>query len=124
MIFLLLGILESIVTFIIAVFLISTNNLNWYTLILLVGFTINCILLFTLFNMSENIKQSQQELTLLRDSLNECREKLNLPILQETKEEDAPFAGENASEENECPSCFHKISETDVNCPNCGYKLK
>ncbi len=29
----------------------------------------------------------------------------------------------DTANENECPSCFAKISPTDIECKNCGYKL-
>lgn len=30
----------------------------------------------------------------------------------------------NTANDNECPCCFATISQDDVECPNCGYKLK
>ena len=39
-------------------------------------------------------------------------------------EDDMDFDERNIAKQNECPSCFHKISPSDRECNYCGYKLK
>ena len=48
-------------------------------------------------------------------------EELLIPEDEEKEEEIDPV---NLPQKNECPACFAKISPSDTECPNCGYRLK
>ena len=41
----------------------------------------------------------------------------------EFDDEETNIDEENIPEDDECPMCFHKIKETDKECPYCGYVL-
>jgi DNA-directed RNA polymerase subunit RPC12/RpoP len=123
MIFLIFGIIELLGTIVFAVFTFKFPEPIMFGL--LIALILNCILWFTLFGMYKDIQRQEENISILQDSLNQCRKKLGLaPLKRENEGEEQEFVGENKAKKNECPACFHKISPNDKECPNCGYKLK
>ena len=124
MIFLIFGIIELICTIVFAFFTLTFPEPIMFGL--LIALILNCILWFTLYGMYNDINRQEENISILQDSLNQCRKKLGLaPLEKENKDEDEQkFVGENKAKENECPACFHKITPQDKECPNCGYELK
>jgi hypothetical protein len=102
--------------------------------------------------MKKDIVRLEDNISILQNSLNECRDKLNLAPLEkeypnedeedeleedeETDEEDFDEYEEfdedeeddederNQAQDDECPACFYHIEKHEDECPNCGYKLK
>ena len=68
---------------------------------------INAILFFALDFMRLDIKRHEKEISKLKQSLNEYREKFETPTSRK-----------------QCPACFYHIEKHEEECPNCGYKLK
>ena len=123
MIFLIFGIIELLGTIVFAVFTFILPEPIMFGL--LISLILNCILWFTLYGMYKDIQRQEENISILQDSLNQCRKKLGLaPLKRENEGEEQEFVGENKAKKNECPACFHKISPNDKECPNCGYKLK
>ncbi len=58
------------------------------------------------------------------NSFNQSEQVENGDILSDNDYEDLPYDGDvNVAKENECPNCFHEISQDDKQCPNCGYPI-
>lgn len=85
MFFLFLGIIETIATII--TFFISIKNFSFYSFLSLSVGIINCIALFKIYDISYSQNNTEDELQQFKESLNECRKKLKLPIIKEKKEE-------------------------------------
>ena len=124
MIFLIFGILELICSIILAIFMFEEPSV--LTVIPLIAMVLNCSLFFTLYGMYKDVQRQEENISILQDSLNQCRKKLGLaPLKKEYEEEkEEEFVGDNKAKKNECPACFHKITPQDKECPNCGYRLK
>lgn len=80
MFFLLLGIIETFATYLIIIIMAISRSFDILAIILMF---IGCIFWFSLYAMWKRIKSQKQELKLLKNSLNECRKKLNLTPLEE-----------------------------------------
>lgn len=58
------------------------------------------------------------------NSFNQSEQAKNGDIVSDNDYEDLSYAGDvNVAKENECPNCFHGISQDDKQCPNCGYPI-
>ncbi len=124
MIFLVFAILELIATIVMAIFAFKAPNP--ISIISLIIMALNCILFFSLYGMRKDVDTNEENISILQDSLNQCRKKLGLaPLKKEYEEEkEEEFVSDNKAKKNECPACFHHIEKGDKECPNCGYKLK
>lgn len=128
MIFLIFGILETIATVVMAIFAFKAPSA--LTIISLIVMALNCVLFFSLYFslycMRKDVDTNEENISILQDSLNQCRKKLGLALLEKEYEEEKEeeFVGDNKAKKNECPACFHHIEKGDKECPNCGYKLK
>lgn len=85
MFFLFIAVLESIFTIIIGIVALSSKF--YIGFIAFLSLIISCIFWFSLYSMWRKTKKNKEEITLLKNSLNECRKKLNLPELEEKKTE-------------------------------------
>lgn len=97
MIFLILGVGEIICAVITFIFAIIFQSPVFF--ISLIPMIINCILFFVLYDMSCGIKELSAQIDSYRKALNECREKLNLPIIQEEKKDFDEASAQMSKEE-------------------------
>ena len=126
MIFLVLGILNGVAAITVATLSLCLREFtNPAVITSLVILIIECILCFALYGMRSDINANRERISALYKAVNQCRKKLGLkPVEEDETEKDQQFKGENEANKNECPSCFHKITQKDTECPYCGFKLK
>ena len=86
MIFLIFGVINLIAAIVMAIFaFMSPNPASFVSLITAI---LNCILFFGLYAMRKDVNRNEENISILQDSLNECREKLGLKILERESEDE------------------------------------
>jgi hypothetical protein len=73
--------------------------------------------------MAEKIKSSVLD-EMYEENLEAMHKENSDKMFKEEVDESYLFDPENIPKENECPCCFHEISEFLPTCPYCGHKLK
>ena len=89
MFFLVIAILETFATAILGIAAASSDTFYIGGVVFL-SLVINCIFWFSLYSMWSKTKKNEEYIKALKESLNECRDKLNLPVFKEEKKEDLP----------------------------------
>ncbi len=118
MIFLIFGVINLIAAIVMAIFaFMSPNPASFVSLITAI---LNCILFFGLYAMRKDVNRNEENISILQDSLNECREKLGLKILeresedeQEEESEQDAFREDTAEEDFEEDAFREDTAEED-----------
>ena len=117
--------------FIVAIILWSSENAGIGFAVLIggcLGVWISALFLYgfgELIVQTTNIAKGNQRLQILKAFQNEDIKEEVIKEIQDERIKEVEMDEEwDVAEKDECPCCFHKISENDEECRYCGHKLK